>query len=613
MLFASLIFLLGTFLEVNTGLSGGVEVDSESETHVIKFDINSLHNAAGRRIISINGFNSTYGPVLQVKPNDQLNLQIHNCICSPHELQLSYINPLWEDYCNTTLHFHGLIPIGNAVDGVPGLTQPAVGTDAIYWYNFTIPSNACGTFWYHSHSSVQYGDGLRGLVIVECSEYDSISNKIIDTLQKDINTKSNSLFELSDENNEAFALTDNVQYENIIFSDWYLKANIDILREDVLVNGGTNDPRLDGSLINGKEDHVLVFKLKNNTEYLSIRLLNSGMSSTQVFHVKNHQLIILETDGVLIKPYTVDTLTLAVGQRYSVIVKLKPTENKIIKAINGCNKMMGYITKELWFVYDSSNLDDINTEDSGISIKKLPGFTKNELYKELVPLNTSYFWNSPHMKHIELAYAYYSGETTKYLYGSGMYKVNGKTIQEYIQDPIQVANADSDELVEVFINSIDHMRHPWHLHGHNFQVVSIGSGGEGSLNFDSKSNNAAWDVYFSDLEYWRKNPNKSPSIRDSINIPGNSFAVIRFKPTQPGNWLLHCHVDWHVSKGLGTVLHITGQQNMPTSSVATTTIDLSAVKGLDAETASNPHKIRALTIYFIIMCTINYIFYRRLL
>ena len=74
MLFALLISLLGTFLEVNAGRSGGVEVDSESETHVIKFDISSLHNAAGSRIISINGFNSTYGPVIQVKPNDQLNL-----------------------------------------------------------------------------------------------------------------------------------------------------------------------------------------------------------------------------------------------------------------------------------------------------------------------------------------------------------------------------------------------------------------------------------------------------------------------------------------------------------------------------------------------------------
>ena len=47
------------------------------------------------------------------------------------------------------MHSHGLIPMGNNVDGVPGLTQPSVGTDTIYWYDFTIPSNACGTFWYH--------------------------------------------------------------------------------------------------------------------------------------------------------------------------------------------------------------------------------------------------------------------------------------------------------------------------------------------------------------------------------------------------------------------------------------------------------------------------------
>ncbi len=72
-------------------------------------------------------------------------------------------NDLPED---TTVHWHG-IRLPNAMDGVPGLTQPPIKPGEQFTYEFTPPD--AGTFWYHPHadSLQQLGRGLAGALIVE--------------------------------------------------------------------------------------------------------------------------------------------------------------------------------------------------------------------------------------------------------------------------------------------------------------------------------------------------------------------------------------------------------------------------------------------------------------
>jgi len=38
--------------------------------------------------------------------------------------------------------------------------------------------------------------------------------------------------------------------------------------------------------------------------------------------------------------------------------------------------------------------------------------------------------------------------------------------------------------------------------------------------------------------------------RDTISVNPNSYAVIRFVADNPGVWLFHCHIEWHVVMGL---------------------------------------------------------------
>ena len=66
----------------------------------------------------------------------------------------------------TAVHWHG-IRLPNAMDGVAGLTQPAILPGESFRYRFTPPDS--GTYWYHSHVNAyeQVGRGLYGPLIVD--------------------------------------------------------------------------------------------------------------------------------------------------------------------------------------------------------------------------------------------------------------------------------------------------------------------------------------------------------------------------------------------------------------------------------------------------------------
>ena len=66
----------------------------------------------------------------------------------------------------TTVHWHGL-RLPNAMDGVPGMTQPIVPPGGQFDYRF--PLRDAGTYWYHPHANSleQISRGLAGVLVVE--------------------------------------------------------------------------------------------------------------------------------------------------------------------------------------------------------------------------------------------------------------------------------------------------------------------------------------------------------------------------------------------------------------------------------------------------------------
>ncbi len=81
-------------------------------------------------------------------------------------------------------------------------------------------------------------------------------------------------------------------------------------------------------------------------------------------------------------------------------------------------------------------------------------------------------------------------------------------------------------------------QHPFHLHGHDFLVLGHSDPNAAGV----QTFNPATDVAGLNTQ--------NPTRRDVTMLPALGWLVIAFKTDNPGAWLLHCHIAWHVSGGL---------------------------------------------------------------
>ena len=99
------------------------------------------------------GYNGrTPGPTIEAVAGDRVRIYVTNKLPAA-----------------TTVHWHG-IRIPNGMDGVNGLTQPAIEPGQTYRYEFVVPQP--GTFMYHPHfdEMTQQGLGMMGMFIVHPRE-----------------------------------------------------------------------------------------------------------------------------------------------------------------------------------------------------------------------------------------------------------------------------------------------------------------------------------------------------------------------------------------------------------------------------------------------------------
>lgn len=69
-----------------------------------------------------------------------------------------------------------------------------------------------------------------------------------------------------------------------------------------------------------------------------------------------------------------------------------------------------------------------------------------------------------------------------------------------------------------------------HLHGHDFYVLGSAA-------------NRTWDGNVTSLRF------SNPTRRDTVMLPSLGYLVLAFESDNPGIWLMHCHVPFHVSAG----------------------------------------------------------------
>lgn len=122
-------------------------VDGVKVFHLVAEPI--VHEIAEGLTIHAWGYNGrTPGPTIELVEGDRVRFYVTNRLPAA-----------------TSVHWHGLI-LPNGMDGVPGITQPAIppGETFVYEFTFAFP----GTFMYHPHSDsmTEEGLGMIGMIVV---------------------------------------------------------------------------------------------------------------------------------------------------------------------------------------------------------------------------------------------------------------------------------------------------------------------------------------------------------------------------------------------------------------------------------------------------------------
>jgi len=165
---------------------------------------------------------------------------------------------------STAVHFHGL-EIPNDQDGVPYITQPPIKPGGTYTYEFTAPNP--GSHMYHSHHNAakQVGLGLLGAFIIEPKKKASYDN-----------------------------------------------ADIDYV---MILNDGAH-----GYTLNGKSFPATEPIVATRGQKVRVRFMNEGMM-IHPMHLHGMHMTVVEKDGwPQPAPWKCDTLNLAPGERWDVIV-----------------------------------------------------------------------------------------------------------------------------------------------------------------------------------------------------------------------------------------------------------------------------------------------------
>jgi len=417
----------------------------------------------------------------------------------------------------TSIHWHGFRMLNkNIQDGVNGITECALAPGDFKTYQFQ--ATEYGTTWYHSHFSHQYGDGVVGTVIV---------------------------------NGPATANYDE-DLGVMPITDWYYNTAFQAA-SIAFQNGqaGLGPPVGDNILINGTAKNAAGSGAWNRVTIQAgkryrLRLVNTAVDTNMLVNLDGHPFQVIATDFVPINPYNTTHLQIGIGQRYDVIITANQTAGNYwfrATADGLCQSRNAREGRAIFTYQGRPVADPTSTAPTVPFTACLDPVTTPKIVKN-VPSSTF----AAQAKNLPVAFGPVAANGNTVLWtinGTSMIIDPGKPTIKYVAENNN-SFPQSYNVVEVPATSTSTwtywviqqavgappIAHPIHLHGHDSYILGAGDG----------QFNAA--THFSQLRF------RNPPRRDVSQLKGNGWLVIAYPTDNPGAWLMHCHIAFHVGMGL---------------------------------------------------------------
>ena len=507
------------------------------------------------KAMTING--SIPGPVLEFNEGD-----------------LAIINVINKMDVETSVHWHGII-LPNFFDGVPYLTTPPVKPGITFQYR--IPVNQSGTYWYHSHTMLQEQSGVYGSIIIQPKEQSLEYDKDLVVV-------------LSDWTNEKpMNLLRNLKRG----TDWYqIKKRTSVPLSLAIAKGGFGAQlkmwrdRMEGAdiadiyypafLSNGKR--LAEYPDFNQGEKVRLRFINASSSTYYWLDFGAGNPMVVASDGVDVQPVHKNRFLFAIAETYDVIVNIPEGKLEIIAtAQDGSGNTTTHLGSGKLFpaqVIDRPDkvamMKQMAQMDMKMGAPALLGNKKKNTpeflmkkygmkmkmdmdnaemnKKQNMPMNDE--MDMGHMNHNTMPEKDTNGDFTHEermtYFNYNFLEAKEKTtlspdipvkemllnltgnMNRYVWslNGIPLSEADMIKIkggviTRIILNNLTMMHHPMHLHGHFFRVIN-------------------------------DNGERSP-LKHTVNVPPMEKVIIEFYNEEYGDWFFHCHVLYHMMGGMARV------------------------------------------------------------
>ncbi|KAG5530493.1 hypothetical protein RHGRI_025444 [Rhododendron griersonianum] len=510
-----------------------------------------------KKILTVNGLFP--GPVLRVHKGDRVTVNVEN-----------------QGRYNVTVHWHGVKQPRNPwSDGPVYVTQCPIKPGASFSYDLIFSSEE-GTIWWHAHSDWSRAT-VHGPIIVY--------------------PKNGTTYPFSQPDDEF----------PIVLASWF-KGDVMEIIETALAGGGEPN-KSDALTINGQpgdqyncsKQGMYKIMFDYGKTYL-LRLINSIMNEEMFFMVAQHNLTVVGADGAYIKPLETDFIFIAPGQTMDVLIKADQSPSHYYMAARAyAGVVYDNTTTTAIIQYNGNytppstpafpNLPDYNdTDATTIFTRQLKALASKDhpidvpktvdvqmfvtISVNTVPCDTNSSCNGPDGTsklaaslnnisfvdpEVDLLQAYYRKL-------EGIYETNfpnmPATVFNYTADEFpdelllperatKVKVLKYNSTVEIVFQGTNLLNasenHPMHLHGYSFYLIAKGYG-----NFDNATDPDLYNL-------------ADPPEVNTVGVPKNGWAVIRFRADNPGVWFMHCHLERHASWGMDTVLIVKNGKTEATS------------------------------------------------
>ncbi len=475
----------------------------------------------------------------------------------------------------TSMHWHGLF-LPNQYDGVPNLTQMPIKPHTTHLYTFPIIQH--GTHWYHSHTGLQEQIGMYGSFIMNKKPEDTTFRKGIDDLptvpillSEWTDIKPENVHRMLHNASDWFAIKKGTtqsyaeairagHFKTKITNEWKRMLAMDV-----------SDVYYEKFLINGKnESQLSQFKAGDKVR---LRISNGGASTYFWLTYAGGQITVVANDGNDVMPVAVDRLLIAVSETYDVIITIPAdktayeflatsedrTKSASLYLGDGIKQLTATLPKLKYFegmkmmndmMKMNGDLDDMGMQMSynqmDMNVVMYPEITgeampKAKSHQEMKMTEDQY--NSNELSDITmLNYAMLQSPTKTNLPKEApvrelKFELSGNmnryvwSLDNKVVSETEKILIKKGENVRITLHNGSMMRHPMHLHGHDFRILN----GQGDY----------------------------APLKNIIDIMPMETDVIEFNANVEGDWFFHCHILYHMMAGMGRVFTYENQAANP--------------------------------------------------